>query len=52
MRKELKLMEMVVVLYINKIISWKDRNRFLELLQNRLDLEMEKERDLGERSNK
>lgn len=35
--KELKLMEMVIVLWLNDVINISERERFLKLLQNRLD---------------
>lgn len=35
--KEIKLMEMVIVLWLNDVISREDRERYLGYLQNRLD---------------
>lgn len=35
--KEIRLMEMVVVLWLNNVISNEERERFLKLLQDGLD---------------
>ena len=50
MKFELRLMEMVIVLYINDVITFKERDKFLKYLQNRLDLNMEKEKERVKRN--
>ena len=42
MKKEIKLMEMVIILWLNDVIGIDDRKKFLGYLQNRLDREKKK----------
>ena len=41
--KELNLMEDVVVLWLNDILTIEERDRFLKVLQERLDRELKKQ---------